>query len=504
MASLRHTDFTVEHAGRVRESNAGHTWYEETEQIYRQVESNIYNNRQYSLGLLRQLSTQVSGKTKEENLKGAIEDIKHYFRVTQYDLWRFGNESGLHAWQKKEVEALGDLIQHRIHALQNPADCKSAKKILCNIPVAAKSRGTGSQLHHISYCFLAAYGTQRTLIINKRKTMVMVLDMDPYFIPLSETCTQTNQKIDKWPGTEDSLVVQFPDSDKPFPRPSYLPRSVPRDFGERLTRAHGDPFAWWMGQFFKYAMRMTQEFQEHVEKLSDRLGFEGPIVGVQVRRTDKLRHDSRLIGLGEYMEAVDDFFDDLELRGTSVATRRIYLATDDPRVIKEAKEKFPNHTFVYNEESVATASMSQRRSEANIKNFMADVYFLSRSDFLVCGMSSNICRLAYELMQTLHPDASRKVFSVDSPYWFHFQSHHVVEARYPHTPRRDGEIELQKGDRVKEVLRHYSNHRNFHDGFLHGVNQRTRKAGLYPIYKTVDVLRLADTPPFDAIDKRDE
>ncbi|XP_047493051.1 alpha-(1,6)-fucosyltransferase-like [Penaeus chinensis] len=258
-----------------------------------------------------------------------------------------------------------------------------------------------------------------------------------------------------------------------------------------------------MGQFFKYALRMTQGFQEYVEKLSDRLGFKGPIVGVQVRRTDKLRHDSRLIGLNEYMQAVDDFFDDLEFRGTKVTTRRIYLATDDPQVLTEAK-KFSNHTFLYNKESIATASLSQRRSEANVKNFMADIYFLSRSDFLVCGMSSNICRLAYELMQTLHPDASRKVFSVDAPYWFHFQSKHEVEARYPHTPRREGELELQKGDRVREVLRYYSSHRNFHDGFLHGVNQRTNKGGLYPVYKTVDVLRVADTPPFDAIDKRDE
>ncbi|XP_063591496.1 alpha-(1,6)-fucosyltransferase-like [Penaeus indicus] len=507
VARPRHAAFTehaafVEHAN-TEEPNAGHTRYGEAEEIYRQVESNIYYNKQYSLALLRQFNTQISGQTEQEKLKEAIEDVKHYFRVTQYDLWRFGNESGLHAWQKKEMEALGDLIQHRIHALQNPADCKSAKKIICNIPVAIKARGTGSQLHHISYCFLAAYGTQRTLIIKRKETKSMVIDMDPYFLPLSESCTQTTQTIAKWPGTEDSPVVQFPDTDRPFPRPNYLPRSVPRDIAQRLTKVHGDPFAWWMGQFFKYTMRMTRGFQKYVEKLGDRLGFKGPIVGVQVRRTDKLRHDSRLIGLEEYMEAVDDFFDDLELRGTKVTTRRIYLATDDPQVLMEAK-KFPNHTFVYNEESIATASLSQRRTEANVKNFMADIYFLSRSDFLVCAMSSNICRLAYELMQTLHQDASRKVFSVDSPYWFHFQSDHEVEARYPHTPRREEEIELQKGDRVREILRYYSKHRNYHDGFIHGFNQRTRKAGLYPIYKTVDVLRLADTPPFDAIDMRDK
>lgn len=39
------------------------------------------------------------------------------------------------------------------------------------------------------------------------------------------------------------------------------------------------------------------------------------------------------------MEIVDDFFDDLEVRGTNVTTRRIYLATDDPNVLQEAKKK---------------------------------------------------------------------------------------------------------------------------------------------------------------------
>ncbi|XP_042856790.1 alpha-(1,6)-fucosyltransferase-like [Penaeus japonicus] len=326
--------------------------------------------------------------------------------------------------------------------------------------------------------------------------------MDKYFLPINENCTKAAQEI-RWPGRRGSPVVQFPGHDKPRPRPNFFPRSIPKDFAGRLVNAHSDPFAWWMGQFFQYSMRLTGAFQDYVEKLGARLGYKGPIVGVHVRRTDKLNREARLIKLEEYMEAVDDFFDDLEVR-EKVATRRIYLATDDPRVLQEAKKKYPNYELVFNEESVATASIRLRSSEANIKHFMADIYFLSRSDFLVCSMSSNICRLAYELMQTLHPDASRRVFSVDSPYWFHYQSDHEVEARYPHSPRRPGELELQKGDRVNEIPKYFNKHRNYHDGFLYGVNQRTGKSGLYPVYKTVDVIQLADTPSFDRIDRREE
>nr|XP_027219138.1 alpha-(1,6)-fucosyltransferase-like [Penaeus vannamei] len=446
---------------------------EGTHKLYRQVESDIFYARQFVVAKLRHFIGQITDKEERERLAGVVEDLKHNFRVTQYDLWRLGNVSGLHDWQKGEVQALNDLIQHRIHVLQNPPDCKSAKKITCRLPVhlkgvlpvlsngirlnkesgISKTRGACSQLHHLTYCFLAAYGTQRTLVISE---MHSYLDMSSYFLPVSATCAKAQWGV-RWPGLgignakaqRTPWWLQFPDTDRPVPRPNYLPRSVPRDFAERLASFHGDPFAWWMGQFMKYAMRMNRGFQEAVEKLGARLGFEGPVVGVQVRRTDKLLHDSRLIGLEEYMEAVDDFYNDLEVRGTTVTTRKVYLATDDPQVLKEAKEKFPRHAFVFNEESVASASMRQRRSDANMRNLMSDVYFLSRSDFLVCGMSSNICRLAYELMQTLHADATWRVFSVDSPYWFHYQSGHEVEARLPHTPRRSGEITLQKGDRVK-------------------------------------------------------
>lgn len=53
-----------------------------------------------------------------------------------------------------------------------------------------------------------------------------------------------------------------------------------------------------------------------------------------------------------------------------------------------------------------------------------------------------ICRLAYELLQTLRPDAPRRTSSVDSAYWFHFEAGNKVQARYPHTPRRSARLLL--------------------------------------------------------------
>nr|XP_027206793.1 alpha-(1,6)-fucosyltransferase-like [Penaeus vannamei] len=124
----------------------------------------------------------------------------------------------------------------------------------------------GSQLHHLSYCFLASYGTQRTLILDTKNYNGNPEGLETFFLPLSDTCTSYNKsQMVAWPGKKDSLVVRFPSMDRPNPRPNYFPKSIPKDISERLVRLHGDPFAWWMGQFFKYAMRTNKDFQDYID-----------------------------------------------------------------------------------------------------------------------------------------------------------------------------------------------------------------------------------------------
>lgn len=44
--------------------------------------------------------------------------------------------------------------------------------------------------------------------------------------------------------------------------------------------------------------------------------------------------------LDEYMRHVAAWYDQQEYNGVDVHTRRIYLATDEPRVISEAKQRY--------------------------------------------------------------------------------------------------------------------------------------------------------------------
>lgn len=49
-----------------------------------------------------------------------------------------------------------------VPVLQNPHSCADARKVVCNLN---KGCGYGCQLHHVAYCMIVAYGTNRTLVL---------------------------------------------------------------------------------------------------------------------------------------------------------------------------------------------------------------------------------------------------------------------------------------------------------------------------------------------------
>ena len=71
---------------------------------------------------------------------------------------------------------------------------------------------------------------------------------------------------------------------------------------------------------------------------------------------------------------------------------------------------------------------------------------LARSDHLVCTFSSNVCRLIYERMQTLHSNASKKVTSLDTIYYNEGLGGRHQVAIYAHKASRPEEISMEMGD----------------------------------------------------------
>ena len=71
-----------------------------------------------------------------------------------------------------------------VHVLyfQNPKSCSTARKVVCNM---SKGCGYGCQLHHVVYCLLVAYSTQRTLVLESKGWRYATGGWETVFRPLS-------------------------------------------------------------------------------------------------------------------------------------------------------------------------------------------------------------------------------------------------------------------------------------------------------------------------------
>jgi glycoprotein 6-alpha-L-fucosyltransferase len=140
-------------------------------------------------------------------------------------------------------------------------------------------------------------------------------------------------------------------------RPSWMPLAVPKDLALRLARLHGNPIVWWMGQLIAYVMRPMDNLAALLEETAQVLGFDSPVVGytkiasqgsrsllylgcfrLHIRRTDKIGTEASFHSLEEYMDHVEEYFNQLHLT-TPVYERRVYIASDDPTVLNDAKIK---------------------------------------------------------------------------------------------------------------------------------------------------------------------
>uniref|UniRef100_A0A8C2CBV7 Alpha-(1,6)-fucosyltransferase n=1 Tax=Cyprinus carpio TaxID=7962 RepID=A0A8C2CBV7_CYPCA len=422
----------------------------EQEELRRKVENGVKELWYFIRSEIQKLS-HVEPSDRQKHTETLLQDLGHQQRTIMTDLQDLSQADGAGDWREKEARDLSSLVQNRISFLQNPQDCSKARKLVCNIN---KGCGYGCQLHHVVYCFMIAYGTQRVLILESHNWRYAPKGWETVFRPVSDTCTDRS-------GNNIS---------------HFLQSSV-----------------WWVFQFVKYLVRPQAWLEKEIQDTCVKLGFKHPIIGVHVRRTDKVGTEAAFHPIEEYMVHVEEQFQYMAQRG-QVDKKRVYLATDDPSLLQEAKTKYTDYEFISDNSISWSASLHNRYTENSLRGVILDIHFLSQTDFLVCTFSSQVCRVAYEIMQTLHPDASAFFRSLDDIYYFGGQNAHNQIAIYPHQARTPEDIPMEPGDVIGVAGNHW-------DGYSKGVNRKLGRTGLYPSYKVKEKIETVKYPTYPEADK---
>lgn len=403
-------------------------------------------------------------------------------------------QKAMNELQASEMTKLQDLVQKRFNYLQNPPDCANARKIVCNIN---KGCGFGCQVHHVAHCFLVAIGTGRTLILESKNWRYAVEGWESIFLPISDTCIEAKGEKVKWTGeeqTKGAKIISLSIIDGMTRRPPYLPLAIPGDLAPILKKYHGNPPLWWLGQVVSYLMRPNPTMLEALNVFIEKIGFNNPIAGMHVRRTDKVGSEASFHSINEYMVHIIDWFDQQDLKRQrlslpKIEVRKVYVASDDPEVLDKVRETYEDYEFLGDVEISKSAGMSRRYSRTSLIGVVSDILLLAKCDYLVGTFSSQVSRLAYEIMQSLHTDATTYAHSLDDFFYYGGQGKRLYKAIYDHVPPVSGEIAIKVGDSMGVAGNHW-------DGFSKGTNQRTGETGLYPSYKVKELVVTANFPTY--------
>lgn len=427
-------------------------------------------------------SNQDSPETGKRRNERFLESFQELHQTTELDFDEyFTLDNSIKTFQSSLAKELSGTIQNRLYDLQNPKYCETARKLICSL---SNDCGYGCQMHHLIYCFMIAYSTKRIMYIDSSVGKYSSRPWRDYFVSLGSNCSFPHSRnIPTWSSDhEKHQIVHLPALDRLQNQPpdsSCL--AVPNEFHSRIQLFHGNPFVWWIGQFCKYIFKYQPDLKIEIEKKKKRLAFKKPIVGVQIRRTDKLRKEAAYHSIEEYMYWVVLHYKKLNLK-QGVTEKRVFISTDDLTALSELKTKYPDYMFISDHAASITASdhTYQRYTETSLRGVISDVELLSETDYLVCTFSSNVGRLAYEMMNGKRTDASDHYKSLDDIHYFSGQPDHKVRVVRAHKARDESELNLKVGDVVGIAGNHWN-------GEAKGLHYKSHKTGLFPAYKVEDL-----------------
>jgi glycoprotein 6-alpha-L-fucosyltransferase len=407
--------------------------------------------------------------------------------------WRILSKfDGYGNWRDQEAKRLSNIVQKRFQRAMNPPNCSKAKYFRCH---GEYDCGWGCQMSGYVNCFSVAFGLGRVLDFYKTATMYYEQDeYQRYYLPTT-TCnaSQLLDKIVDWPGTENSTIINAPVQLRRFsPRIRYNLLTMPADLAPQILRVFEEPSAWWSSEINKFLFKPKPETEKMFAAAVDRLQFKKPIVGVHIRRGNKNSEaDYQPVEL--YMEAVNGFYDQLELT-EKVEQRRIYLLTDEPKVIEEIRKNYKNYEVIVNE-AVSKKASDYHHHGLSAEGVMVDVHLASVSDFFVGTFSSNVGRRIYEFMYNQYMDAHERVFSLDNRYFEFGENTQRFKVLIDHKPIASNELAAVAGDLLEMNGGSILQILDFR-GEMPMANLNSSKTGWFPSFKVEKIFDVTDFPNY--------
>ena len=281
-------------------------------------------------------------------------------------------------------------------------------------------------------------------------------------------------------GSSDDRYLYINSGVRNFPQHPNLPPAVPVDLAKRISKIHSNPSLWWYSQIMKYILRPNRKLQsalekEHQEMFPGISNYTTSYIGIHIRRTDKVStKEARRYEDLEYIAKANQHF---QLQRPQ--EKLVYLASDNSSDQESLRQRFTDVSF-----KGSAKSMGREYCGDGFLGIVVDILMLAKSSYFIGTFSSNVGRLAYELMQALHTeDMSNQAFSLDA-LWT------LVRSRSPsflatelHRAHGNKEIDLEPGDVIT-----MSYTRSQRASYNYGLNQRTGKQGYYPSFKAERIL----------------
>ena len=391
------------------------------------------------------------------------------------------------------LKGIQDFIWNRLNDLQDHGNCENKTLLYCESRFPFN--GLGSMLFRFGACLQISFALGRTMFLNQREYQHFG-GLNKWIKLESKKCGYLKEKYRDYANkchlkdrkcylndnvleVNNSYKVFEIDMTYVFPVPRYIPSTIPCFIEQSLKMLKvKKPWLWFSSQFLGYmVLKPNDEFQKTLENIKSGISYSNIALSLHVRRGDKIKtYEAEFIPDEKYIDAIKNLYDHQNIQKNN-NTKIIYIASDDS--LSGMKKVWPSN-FVMKRpppkylseglQSYATPNFSS----VILESILIDINLLSHTNFTICTMSSNICRLTHLLRNAIPPyNATNRVISLDWQDYFE----RYFWAGY-NVPLTDFYITIKRKDNVNLHISGTSILLNYEKGLLYQL-AKPKKSILY-------------------------